>query len=175
MAAQDIHDKYVKPPHTTDFGIMFLATEGLYAEVVRQPALVEDLQHRYRVVVAGPTTLAALLSSLRMGFQTLAIEQQAVEVWRVLGAVKTEFAKFGDVLDKVKRQLDTASRTIEETGVRTRAMERKLRAVEQLPDAEAELVLDLVGAGVALEAESPAAVEPDDAVAGFELGDGVTI
>ena len=148
VEAQSIHDKYVKPPHTTDFGIMFLATEGLYAEVVRQPALVEDLQQRYRVVVAGPTTLAALLSSLRMGFQTLAIEQQAVEVWRVLGAVKTEFAKFGDVLDKVKRQLDTASRTIEETGVRTRAMERKLRAVEQLPDAEAELVLDLVGAGV---------------------------
>ncbi len=96
LEAQSIHDKYVKPPHTTDFGIMFLATEGLYAEVVRQPALVEDLQQRYRVVVAGPTTLAALLSSLRMGFQTLAIEQQAVEVWRVLGAVKTEFGKFGE-------------------------------------------------------------------------------
>ena len=97
----------------------------------------------YRIVVAGPTTLAALLSSLRMGFQTLAIEQQAVEVWRVLGAVKTEFAKFGEVLDKVKRQLDTASRTIEQTGVRTRAMERKLRSVEQLPEAEASEVFDL--------------------------------
>ena len=143
LAAQDIHTKYVKPPHTTDFAIMFLATEGLYAEVVRQPALVDDLQHRYRIVVAGPTTLAALLSSLRMGFQTLAIEQQAVEVWRVLGAVKTEFAKFGEVLDKVKRQLDTASRTIEQTGVRTRAMERKLRSVEQLPEAEASEVFDL--------------------------------
>ena len=143
LAAQDIHRKYVKPPHTTDFAIMFLATEGLYAEVVRQPALVDDLQQRYRVVVAGPTTLAALLSSLRMGFQTLAIEQQAVEVWRVLGGVKTEFARFGDVLDKVKRQLETASRTIDQTGVRTRAMERKLRAVEQLPDDEAERVLDL--------------------------------
>jgi len=143
IEAQSIRDKYVKPPHTTDFAIMFLATEGLYAEVVRRPALVEDLQQQYRVVVAGPTTLAALLSSLRMGFQTLAIEQQAVEVWRVLGAVKTEFGKFGDVLDKVKRQLDTAGRTIDETGVRTRAMERRLREVEQLPDQEADLVLGL--------------------------------
>ena len=119
------------------------ATEGLYAEVVRRPALVEDLQQRYRVVVAGPTTLAALLSSLRMGFQTLAIEQQAVEVWRVLGAVKTEFGKFGDVLDKVKRQLDTAGRTIDETGVRTRAMERRLREVEESAGEQAELVLGL--------------------------------
>ena len=143
LAAQDINRKYVKPPHTTDFGIMFLATEGLYAEVVRQPALVDDLQQNFRIVVAGPTTLAALLSSLRMGFQTLAIEQQAVEVWRVLGGVKLEFGKFGDVLAKVKRQLETASRTIDETHVRTRAMERKLRAVEQLPDDEAERVLDL--------------------------------
>jgi DNA recombination protein RmuC len=145
LEAQSIRDKYVKPPHTTDFAIMFLATEGLYAEVVRRPALVEDLQQRYRVVVAGPTTLAALLSSLRMGFQTLAIEQQAVEVWRVLGAVKTEFGKFGDVLDKVKRQLDTAGRSIEETGRRTRAMERRLRGVEQLPDQEAERLLSLDG------------------------------
>jgi DNA recombination protein RmuC len=146
IEAQSIRDKYVKPPHTTDFAIMFLATEGLYAEVVRRPALVEDLQQQYRVVVAGPTTLAALLSSLRMGFQTLAIEQQAVEVWRVLGAVKTEFGKFGDVLDKVKRQLDTAGRTIDETGVRTRAMERRLREVEQLPDEEADLILGIGGA-----------------------------
>ena len=97
------------------------------------------------MVVAGPTTLSALLSSLRMGFQTLAIEQQAVEVWRVLGAVKTEFGKFGAMLDKVKRQLDTAGRTIDETGVRTRAMERRLREVEQLPDQEADLVLGIGG------------------------------
>jgi DNA recombination protein RmuC len=165
--AQSIHDKYVKPPHTTDFAIMFLATEGLYAEVVRQPALVEDLQQRYRVVAAGPTTLAALLSSLRMGFQTLAIEQQAVEVWRVLGAVKAEFGKFGDVLAKVKRQLDTAGRTIDETGVRTRAMERKLRQVEQLPGDQAELVLglpaDALAAGEGAEALEPEseALEPD--------------
>ena len=162
LAAQDIHRKYVKPPHTTDFAVMFLATEGLYAEVVRQPALVDDLQQRYRVVVAGPSTLAALLSSLRMGFQTLAIEQQAVEVWRVLGGVKTEFAKFHDVLAKVKRQLDTASRTIDQTGVRTRAMERTLRAVEQLPDDEAERVLDLAAVEETEPEEPIAILEEDD-------------
>jgi DNA recombination protein RmuC len=155
LAAQDINRKYVKPPHTTDFAIMFLATEGLYAEVVRQPALVDDLQQNLRIVVAGPTTLAALLSSLRMGFQTLAIEQQAVEVWRVLGGVKLEFGKFGDVLAKVKRQLETASRTIDETHVRTRAMERKLRAVEQLPDDEAQRVLDLEAGTDEAEPEEP--------------------
>jgi DNA recombination protein RmuC len=142
-AAKDIHDKYVNPPGTTDFGIMFLATEGLYAEVLRQPTLVEVLQHRYRVVIAGPTTLAAILNSLRMGFQTLAIEKRSAEVWRVLAAVKTEFGKFGDVIDRVKRQLDTASRTIDQTGVRSRAMERKLRSVERLPEAEASKILVL--------------------------------
>ena len=152
-AARDIHDKYVNPPSTTDFGIMFLATEGLHAEVLRQQALVEDLQQRYRVVVAGPTTLAAILSSLRMGFQTLAIEQRAVEVWRVLGAIKTEFGKFGDVLDKVKRQLNTATRTIEETGMRSRAMRRRLRSVEQLPEAEASAILALPTVGDDVEAE----------------------
>ncbi len=161
LQAQSIHDKYVKPPHTTDFGIMFLATEGLYAEVVRQPTLVEDLQQRYRVVVAGPATLSALLSSLRMGFQTLAIEQQAVEVWRVLGAVKTEFGKFGGVLDKVKRQLDTAGRTIEETGRRTRAMERRLRGVEQLPDDEADLVLSIGGSLEAADDPGDLEADPD--------------
>ncbi|MEI6448770.1 MAG: DNA recombination protein RmuC [Actinomycetes bacterium] len=161
LAAQDIHRKYVKPPHTTDFAVMFLGTEGLYAEAVRQPALVDELQQRYRIVVAGPSTLAALLSSLRMGFQTLAIEQQAVEVWRVLGGVKTEFGKFGQVLDKVKRQLDTASRTIDETGVRTRAMERKLRIVEQLPEADAERVLELAAADDELEPDESAPDAPD--------------
>jgi len=142
-AARDIHDKYVNPPETTDFGIMFLATEGLYAEVLRQPAVFEGLQHRYRVVIAGPTTLAAILNSLRMGFQTLAIEKRSAEVWRVLAAVKTEFGKFGDVIDRVKRQLDTASRTIDQTGVRSRAMERTLRSVERLPEAEASKILVL--------------------------------
>lgn len=163
VAAQDIHAKYVKPPHTTDFAIMFLATEGLYAEVVRQPALIEELQDRYRVSIAGPTTLAALLSSLRVGFQTLAIEQQAVEVWRVLAAVKTEFGKFGDVLDKVKRQLDTASRSIDQTGVRTRAMARKLREVEQLPQDEATDVLGLTGGDDRLESDQSKPM-PDDEI-----------
>lgn len=165
-AAKDIHDKYLDPPNTTDFGIMFLATEGLYAEVMRQPGFVEDLQRRYRVVVAGPTTLAAILSSLRMGFQTLAIEQRAVEVWRVLGAIKTEFGRFGEVLDKVKRQLHTASRTIEETGVRSRAIERKLRSVEKLPEPEALEVLALPAAGGEDEGEDHAvavtATEPQN-------------
>jgi DNA recombination protein RmuC len=154
--AKDIHDKYLNPPSTTDFGIMFLATEGLYAEVLRQPTVVEDLQHRYRVVIAGPTTLAAILNSLRMGFQTLAIEQRSAEVWRVLAAVKTEFGKFGDVINKVKRQLDTASRTIDQTGVRSRVMERKLRSVEQLPEAEASKILVLPSA------EGEEEVEEDD-------------
>ena len=142
-SAREIHDKYVHPPASTDFAIMFLATEGLFAEVLRHPSLVSDLQQQYRVVVAGPTTLAAILTSLRMGFQTLVVEQRAAEVWRVLGAVKTEFGKFGDVLDKVKRHLNTASRTIEETGQRSRAMEKKLRSAERLPDAEAAIVLAL--------------------------------
>lgn len=142
-AAKDIHEKYVNPPSTTDFAIMFLATEGLYSEALRQQAFVEELQHRYRVIIAGPTNLAAILSSLRMGFQTLAVEQRAAEVWRVLGAVKTEFGKFGTVLNKVKRQLATASRTIDETGTRSRVMERQLRSVEQLNPVEAAAVLTL--------------------------------
>lgn len=152
-AARDIHDKYVSPPHTTDFGIMFLATEGLYAEILRQPALVDELLLKYRVIIAGPTTLVAILNSLRVGFQTLAIEKRASEVWRVLGAVKTEFGKFGDVLERVKRQLATASRTIDETGVRTRALERKLRTVEQLPDREADEALGLADLSESTAAE----------------------
>jgi len=142
-AAREVRDKYIAPPSTTDFAIIFLATEGLYAEVLRQPGLTDELLHRYRVLVAGPTTMAAILSSLRMGFQTLAIEQRATEVWRVLGAVKTEFAKFGEVLSKVKKQLDTASRTIEQTSVRTRVMQRTLRSVEELPEPEARALLRL--------------------------------
>ncbi|MFC1575419.1 DNA recombination protein RmuC [Gemmatimonadota bacterium] len=141
--AQKIQEKYLDPPGTTDFGIMFLATEGLYAEALRHPGLTSDLQRDHRIVVAGPTTLAAILSSLRMGFQTLAIEAQASEVWKVLGAVKTEFGKFGEVLGKVKRQLKTASRTIDQAETRTRAMERKLRTVEQLPDSQAGDLLSL--------------------------------
>jgi DNA recombination protein RmuC len=154
VAAKDICDKYISPPNTTDFAIMFLATEGLHAEVLRQPALVEDLQQQFRVVLAGPTTLMSILTSLRMGFQTLAIEQRASEVWRVLGAVKTEFGKFGDVLDKVKKQLNTASHTIEKTGVRSRAIERKLRSVEQLPETEASTVLPLSNASIVDDEEA---------------------
>jgi DNA recombination protein RmuC len=143
MRAQEIHDKYIAPPHTTDFGILFVPTEGLHAEVLRVPNLAAELQHRFRVMVAGPTNLAALLSSLRMGFQTLAIERRAGEVWQVLRAVKTEFGRFGAVLVKLRRQLDRASRTIDATGVRTRAMERQLRDVEALPPGLASDILKL--------------------------------
>jgi len=143
LSAKDIHDKYINPPRTTDFGIMFLPTEGLYAEILRRPGQVEELQRKYRVVIAGPTTLAALLNSLRMGFRTLAIEKRSSEVWKVLGAVKTEFGKFGDILEKVRKQLDSATSTLVQTGVRTRAMERQLRTVEQLPADQAEELLGI--------------------------------
>ncbi len=146
-SAKDIRDKYIDPPRTTDFGIMFLPTEGLYAEVLRQSGEVERLQREYRVVVAGPTTLAAILSSLRMGFRTLAIEKRSSEVWKVLSAVKTEFGKFGEILGKVKKQLSAASNTIEQTGRRTRAMEKKLRDVEELPGAESSRLLELPSEG----------------------------
>lgn len=141
--AKDIGEKYILPPKTTDFAIMFLPTEGLYAEVLRRAGQVEELQRKYRIMVAGPTTLSALLTSLRMGFRTLTIEKQSSEVWKVLAAVKTEFGKFGDVLEKVKKQLDTAARTIDQTGVRTRAMAKKLRSVEELPIAETDSLLQL--------------------------------
>ena len=143
VSAKEIAGKYLDPPGTTDFAIMFLPTEGLYAEILRQPGLVERLQQTSRVVVAGPTTLSATLSSLRMGFRTLAIEKRSSEVWNVLAAVKTEFGKFGDVLAKVKNHLDAASNTIDQTGVRTRAMTRKLREVEQLPMDASEKLLCL--------------------------------
>jgi DNA recombination protein RmuC len=142
-SAKEIRDKYLEPPKTTDFAIMFLPTEGLYAEVLRQPGQVEKIQQDYRVVIAGPTTLSAILNSLRIGFRTLAIEKRSSEVWKVLAAVKTEFGKFGDVLSRVKKQLDTASNTIDQTGVRTRAMERKLREVEELPLEATVKILEL--------------------------------
>jgi DNA recombination protein RmuC len=139
LNAQSIRNKYVAPPHTTDFAILFVPTEGLYAELLRRAGFAESLQQDHRVLIAGPTTLAALLTSLRVGFRTLAIEQRASEVWKVLAAVKTEFGKFGEVLDKVKRQLQTASNTIDETGVRSRAIEKRLQKVEELPPAERTL------------------------------------
>ncbi len=139
--AKSIRDKYVEPPHTTDFGLMFLPTEGLYAEVLRRPGLADTLQRDYRITIAGPTTLTALLNSLQMGFKTLAIEQRSSEVWQVLGAVKTEFGKFGEVLDKVKKKLDEASGEIDKTGVRSRAIQRQLREVEAMPVVEATRIL----------------------------------
>lgn len=131
-AARSIRDKYISVPATTDFAIMFLPTEGLYAEVLRRPGLFEALQRDLRVVVTGPTTLSATLSSLQMGFRTLAIEQRSSEVWQLLGAVKTEFGKFGAVLEKTRNQLDSVRNSIDAAGVRTRAIERKLRGVESL-------------------------------------------
>ena len=151
LSAKNIGEKYIAPPATTDFALMFLPTEGLYAEVLRQPGLLEKLQHTHRVVVAGPTTLSAILNSLRMGFRTLAIEKRSSEVWQILAAVKTEFGKFGEVLTRVKRQLDTASNTIDRTSVRTRAMERKLRDVEALPGDESGQLLELTDELVATE------------------------
>lgn len=139
--AGDICGKYLAPPHTTDFAILFLATESLYAEVLRQPGLFEQVQSKYGVTLAGPTTLAALLNSLRMGFRTLAIEQRSGEVWQILGAVKTEFGKFAAVLEKTRKQLDTARNTIDTAGVRTRAIERRLRGVESLPEPAAQAML----------------------------------
>ncbi|MDR6841755.1 DNA recombination protein RmuC [Pseudoxanthomonas sacheonensis] len=133
LEAARIRDKYVSPPSTTEFAILFLPTEGLYAEVLRRPGLVDALQRDQRIAVAGPTTLLALMTSFHMGFRTLAIEKRSSEVWKTLGAVKTEFSKFGDVLDSVKSKLDQASTQIEKTGVRTRAIERRLREVESLP------------------------------------------
>ena len=144
QSAKTIADKYLNPPQTTDFAVLYLPTEGLYAEVLRQPGMVSQLQQDYRVVVSGPTTIAALLNSLRLGFRSLAIEQQASEVWQVLAAVKTEFGKFGEVLDKVKKQLATASNTIDQTQTRTRAMARQLRKVEQLPSGESDELLEFL-------------------------------
>jgi DNA recombination protein RmuC len=175
--AQDIRDKYVDPPGTTDFAILFVPTEGLFAEVLRYPGLSEDLQNTCRVVVCGPTTLAATLSSLRMGFRTLAIEKRASEVWQVLAAVKTEFGKFAGVLDKVRIQLETAQRTIESTGRRTRAMERRLKGVETLSDSHARHVLEIgdddeaFEAAVAIESD-PAAMDEEAPGAGHDRDEG---
>lgn len=132
--ARDIRDKYLDPPYTTDFGIMFLPFENIYAEVIRRTALVEQLQREFRVIVTGPTTLGAILNSLQMGFRTLAIEKRSSEVWTVLAAVKTEFGKFGGMLEKVQKNLETAGSQLDEViGKRTRAIERKLRNVQELP------------------------------------------
>ena len=139
--AKTIRVKYLAPPATTDFAILFLPTEGLYAEVIRRPGLFDSVQREQRVIVTGPTTLSAVLNSLQMGFRTLAIQQRSSEVWQLLGAVKNEFGKFGEVLKMVRKKLDEAGRHIDATAVRTRAIERKLRDVESLPAEQAQQLL----------------------------------
>jgi len=134
--ARDIRDKYIDPPATTDFGIMFLPFEGLYAEVVKRTGLIEILQREYKVIITGPTTLAAILNSLQMGFRTLAIEKRSSEVWTLLSAVKTEFGKFGDILDKTQKKLQEASNTIEDASRKSRTIEKRLKGVQALPSAE---------------------------------------
>ncbi|MBU0917304.1 DNA recombination protein RmuC [Aquabacterium parvum] len=141
LEAKTIREKYIAPPHTADFAILFVPTEGLYAEALRRPGLVEALQREHRVMLAGPTTLLATLNSLQMGFRTLALEKRSTEVWQVLGAVKTEFGKFGDVLAKTKKKLEEAGNTISSIETRTRVMGKALRDVEALPDTQAQSLL----------------------------------
>lgn len=141
LEARDIYEKYLSPPHTTDFGILFLPSEGLYAEVLRRPGLADYLQKNCRTMVAGPTTLWAILSSLQMGFRTLAIEKRTSDVWKVLGDVKTDFGRFGEALGKVRKKLDEAGSFIDQASTRTREIERKLRGVEELPPLEAEILI----------------------------------
>lgn len=141
--ARDIRDKYLNPPHTTDFGILFIPIEGLYAEILRRPGLFETIQRDYKVTVTGPTTIAAFLNSLQMGFRTLAIEKRSSEVWTILGAVKNEFTKFGDILDKTQKKLQEASNTIEKASTKSRTIERKLNKVQELPIAKSDDPLQL--------------------------------
>ncbi len=141
LEAKTIREKYVAPPHTTEFAILFVPTEGLYAEALRRPGLMEALQREYRVTLAGPTTLLATLTSLQMGFRTLALEQRSAEVWEVLGAVKTEFGKFGEVLAKTRKKLKEAADTIDDAQTRTNVMTRKLKSVESLSETRTQLLL----------------------------------
>lgn len=141
--AKTIAERYIAPPHTTDFAILFLPTEGLYAEVLRRPGLMEAMQRDYHVALAGPTTLLVMLNALQMGFRTLALEQRSSEVWQVLGAVKTEFGKFGEVLGKIRAQTQTVLRTLDQADVRNRAMQRALRQAETLPETQAQQMLNM--------------------------------
>jgi len=151
--AKDISEKYLDPPYTTDFAIMFLPVESLYAEILRHPGLFENLQRNYRITVTGPTTLSALLNSLQMGFRTLAVQKRSSEVWKVLGAVKAEFESFSDHLKKVRKQLDTATGTLDKLQTtRTNQIERKLRTVETLDKPESKEILELPSES---EEESP--------------------
>jgi DNA recombination protein RmuC len=141
--AKTIHDKYINPPATTDYAILFLPTEGLFAEVVRRAGLIEAIQRDFQVTVAGPTTLTALLSAFQMGFRALALQQRSGEVWKVLGAVRSEFSKHGEVVERLKKQLGAAANTIDALDTRTNQMNRRLRDVEALPASEAQEVLGL--------------------------------
>jgi DNA recombination protein RmuC len=143
--AKTFSSKYLAPPKTTDFGILFMATEGLYAEVLRRPGLAEAIQSDYRVILAGPTTFAALLNSLQMGFKTLAIQQRSGEVWSILGEVKTQFGKYSQVLDTIRMRLDQATRTVDDAAVRTRAIEKRLKNVESSDDGDEQTVMRLAG------------------------------
>ncbi len=156
LEARSIREKYLAPPHTTDFGVLFLPTEGLYAEALRRPGLAELLQREHKVMLAGPTTLLALLNSLQMGFRTLALEQRSAEVWEVLGAVKTEFGRFGEVLARTRKKLEEASHSIDQAETRTRAMARQLRGVEALPEARAAQLLPAPAAGAGADDDAPA-------------------
>ncbi len=147
LEAKSIADKYLEPPHTTDFAVMFLPTEGLYAEVLRRPGLMEQLQRDHRVTLAGPTTLMAMLNSLQMGFRTLALEQRSSQVWQVLGAVKTEFGKFGDVLSRVRNQTQTVLNTLDQAQTRSNVMNRALRQVDALPEEQSQAFLPGTGEG----------------------------
>ncbi|MCC7317991.1 MAG: DNA recombination protein RmuC, partial [Bacteroidales bacterium] len=141
--AKDIRDKYLDPPYTTDFAIMFLPIEGLYAEVVRNTDLVEQLQREFKIIITGPNTLAAILNSLQMGFKTLAIQKRSSEVWEILGAVKTEFSKFGGILDRAQKKINEASNDIDQlVSTRTKAIERKLKKVQELPQSQTIILLD---------------------------------
>ena len=151
--AKDISEKYVEAPHTTDFGVMFLPIESLYAEVLRHPGVFETLQRKYRITVTGPTTMSALLNSLQMGFRTLAVTKRSSEVWKILEAVKTEFGKFSNQLEKVDKQLSTAKKSLEDLrSTRTNVMQRRLKNVGTLDTRESESLLDI----------SAASVEPDE-------------
>jgi len=142
LEAKKIKDKYIDPPYTTDFAILYLPIEGLYAEVLRRSGLCEFLQREYRISVAGPTTIAALLNSLQMGFRTLAVEKRASQVWELLGVVKGEFGKFGDLLDKTREKLDLASKNIELASTKSRTIERKLRDVQEMPSPDSKSLLE---------------------------------
>jgi DNA recombination protein RmuC len=156
--AKDIKTKYVDPPNTTDFAIMFLPFEGLYAEVLRISNILESMQRDYKIVITGPTTIAALLNSFQIGFRSLAVEKRTSEIWDILGAVRTEFGKFGDVLAKTKQKLDQASREIDNAGTRSRAIERKLRDVQTLPETAAQKLL---------EDSVPEDIQPEDSTGSF--------